>query len=75
MRLSWCDKIAVIWGGILLLIMAAAWKGPQFMLSDWGVWYILWLVVGIPWLILRLVDLVTGGPGRRRGIITARIIR
>lgn len=78
MRLAWCDKVALIWGGFLFVILAAAWRGPILLPSDqypplWlGAWQFGWWIVGIPWLILRLIDFAAGGPWRRRGFIVAR---
>jgi hypothetical protein len=97
MRLAWCDKIAIVWGGALFLILACAWQGPYFWWTEarylpatsslvgpatplnevfpplWlGAWDFGWRIVGIPWLILRLIDLVIGGPTRRRGVIVVR---
>lgn len=62
----WADRIAAVWGGLLLVIMFMAWKGPMFMLSDPGVWYVLWLILGIPWLVLRGLDLAFTGRVRLR---------
>lgn len=62
--LIWADRVAVVWGGLLLTIMFIAWRGAEPMLSDPGVWHILGLIVGIPWMILRGLDLIVTGQFR-----------
>jgi hypothetical protein len=57
----WADRVALVWGSLLIAIMALAWKGPGYLLDDAGVWYILELAVGIPWLILRGLDIIFTG--------------
>ncbi len=80
MRLAWCDKVALVWGGTLFLILACAWRGGWIFWYDgmppiWlGAWQFGWWLVGIPWLFLRFIDLALGGPARRRGVISARVL-
>jgi hypothetical protein len=57
----WVDRLALAWGGLLIIIGAMAWKGPGYLLDDPGVWYILELLVGLPWLILRALDFIVTG--------------
>lgn len=65
-RMAWCDRVAVAWWFLLFVVMETAWKGDHFILADRGIWYIFFLIVGIPWLALRCVDFIIGGPARRR---------
>jgi hypothetical protein len=62
----WCDRVVLAWWLLLALVMATAWKGDHSMLLDRGVWYIWFLIVFVPWVALRCVDFVIGGPSRRR---------
>ncbi len=57
----WVDRLALAWGALLILIGAMVWKGPGYLLDDPGIWYILELVVGLPWLILRALDFIVTG--------------
>ena len=76
MRLAWCDKIALIWA-ILLILFISFLQGPggfehslrpENIGGGWGM--LMWKLVAIPWIALRAIDLLTGGPARRRGVIT-----
>jgi hypothetical protein len=72
----WADRVAAVWGGLLLVVMTMAWQGPPaHPLDDPGVWYILELTVGIPWLVLRGIDLIFTGRVRlgRTGEALGRI--
>lgn len=80
--LPWCDRIALSWGLFLFLILTAAWRGPYLWWDGtvpplWeGAWEFGWWLVGIPWLALRLIDFVAGGPLRREpGPLKRLIIR
>jgi hypothetical protein len=80
MRLAWCDKAALIWamivvGGILFLQQPGGFERSLQAenIGEWG--NLLWRVVGIPWLVLRAVDLIAGGPARRRGVFTVHRLR
>jgi hypothetical protein len=76
MRLAWCDKIALVW--LLFLILAISFLQqpggfenslrPENIGGGWGA--LLWKLVAIPWLVLRGIDLLLGGPWRRRGVVT-----
>lgn len=55
------DRLALVWGGFLIIIMAMVWRGDGFLLDDPGIWRVLGLVVGIPWLALRALDIVFTG--------------
>lgn len=57
----WADRLALGWAALLIFVMTLAWKGPGFPLDDGGVWYILELIVGIPWLVLRVLDFIFTG--------------
>jgi hypothetical protein len=81
MRLAWCDKIGLAWGLFLAFVLAAAWKGTWLWWGDglppywYGLWEFGWRFVGVPWLALRLLDMVTGGPSRRAGQFIVRPLR
>jgi hypothetical protein len=62
----WADRLALVWGILLIVVMAMVWKGPGFLLDDAGIWYILELVVGLPWIVLRGLDIVLTGQVRLR---------
>jgi len=68
----WVDRLAIAWGAFLILIGAMVWKGPGYLLDDPGVWYILELTVGLPWLILRALDFIFTGRVRLGTLGSAR---
>lgn len=81
MRLAWCDKIAIFWAILLVLFIAALQRPGGFALSlqpenivdGWGA--LLGKLVLIPWIALRVIDLVCGGPSRRGGSTVVRWVR
>ena len=68
-QLIWADRVAVVWWGLIALLLWAVWKDPHSTpFSDPGVWHIFTLVVGIPWLLLRALDLIFTGQIRLRSM-------
>jgi hypothetical protein len=79
--MAWCDKLAVGLVAIIVtfFVMASflngginhvgpAWFGALFDIALRVVF-----VVGLPtWIVLRVIDWITGGPNRRRGVFTVR---
>ena len=77
MRLAWCDRVALGWAFVLILGVLFLQQPGGFERSlqsenigEWG--NLLWRLVGIPWLALRGIDLITGGPWRRNGVFIVR---
>lgn len=67
----WADRVAVVWAGVvfaaLLWISESADKFDHWMLeTNDGIRAVLVLILPV-WLLLRSLDWVAGGPGRRRG--------
>jgi hypothetical protein len=79
--MAWCDKLAIGLVGIVMTLFVLASflnGGLQHLGPSWfGAFFdIAWrvvLIIGLPsWVLLRIVDFVTGGPNRRRGVFTVR---
>jgi hypothetical protein len=65
MKLIWADRIAIFWAALLSLFFFCL-NGREAiagMLSDPNALFVLF---GIPWIVLRLIDWVCGGPTARR---------
>ncbi len=79
MRLAWCDKIAagllaLIALALLLLGMTADTRYTASWAEAWLwiVWFLGTHYVLPLWLFLRFIDLIGGGPWRRRGNFTVQ---
>lgn len=85
MRLCWADKIPLtLWliaVGFLLFLGQTGPTPPAYAnvtaAQHWGAFLdIVWIIsyeVFIPlWVILRVLDLITAGPARRRSVVTVR---
>lgn len=75
MRLCWADKIALTWGALLfgfifLMQQPGGFYTMFFTAYGWsaGTGPLIFKLILLPWLLLRGLDLLTGGPARRRGI-------
>ncbi len=65
MKLIWADKLAIFWATLVSLFFFCV-NGREAilgMLSDPKAMFVLF---GIPWIILRLLDWICGGPAARR---------
>lgn len=77
MRLAWCDKLALVWAmilvGMILFLQQPGGFERSLQSENVGEWWNLLLrLVVVPWVILRGIDLVCGGPARREGVIIVR---
>ncbi len=77
----WADRVACFWGLLFLLgwtLLISVSGGPAqivpFLLEP-HVLLMFLLAVGVPWLLLRALDFVFGGPIRRRGQVRATVYR
>jgi hypothetical protein len=70
--MAWCDKLAVIWFAFLFLLALLHSGLPIAIAHLFDP--TTWAVVLVPWLFLRAIDWITGGPNRRRGRIHAHIV-
>lgn len=74
----WADKIGIAAVALFSLFVWAVSDNPAFLAEPFSQQFksLLWLdlvFVVVPiWLPLRLIDLIAGGPRRRRGIIIVR---
>lgn len=75
--MCWADKIGAVWAFIayagLLLISNDKGAALAFFVSGEGLKYAL-IVAFSPWIFLRFVDLILGGPQRRKGWIKVQAI-
>ena len=63
MKLTWIDRLAIVWGGALWLLLVAL-SGVQHLV-DSGVLGTVLIFAGFPWMLLRGLDWAAGGPTRR----------
>lgn len=60
--LIWADRIALVWWAFLILVVYLLWADPHSSpFSDPNMWRLWGLFAGIPWLILRGLDLIVTG--------------
>ena len=65
MKLIWADRVALVCLGLLAILLCAAWRDPNTSpFSIVGI-RVLWefgrLVIGVPWLLMRALDLLLTG--------------
>ena len=66
-RVCWADKIALVWAAILWggMALLANGHGQPADALDINVIKAVLLLAGVPWLFLRVIDFLCGGPMRR----------
>lgn len=62
--LAWCDALAIVFGVLMLLVtwFEGGFRTHELWMENW--WPLLRIEL-VVWGVLRLIDLVTGGPWRR----------
>jgi hypothetical protein len=76
----WADKLALALLALVALILLVLGMGARTPSTEW--WGAFFSIMGflalhyaLPfWIFLRVVDVLTGGPWRRRGRVRARIV-
>lgn len=77
MRLAWPEKVAIIAAatiGTAVFLFGAAINGAstsyEWVNAGGEIWLHFCRIVVLPlWIVLRIIDMLCGGPRRRRGII------
>lgn len=80
MRLAWCDRLALIWGlvviGAILFMQQPGGFERSLQAENIGEWgNLIFRIILVPWLVLRIIDLLSGGPARRSGSTVVRWVR
>lgn len=78
--LAWPERVSILLGIALLgaVLMLGTFLNASSASSDWvtagaQIWWQLAKIFIFPlWVVMRLIDIVGGGPGRRKAIIAAR---
>ena len=65
LRICWADRVAAIWAVVVLGVLYML-HAPGVAPSAWGD-VVLTLIVPL-WIFLRLLDLIMGGPRRRKSV-------
>jgi hypothetical protein len=69
----WADRVAIVW--LIIFATFDAWAKINMTQSgiDDKFFVAIGVFVGIPWLFLRAVDWIAGGPARRKGQVIGYI--
>lgn len=62
----WVERIIVLWAFVVLGLLSLAGAFAPNVPAAANFWQAFTVFIAPPWIFLRLVDLVTGGPLRRR---------
>lgn len=74
MGICWADRVVAAWALIVFAILILAGSGgthgaePLYVFThnaNSGGLHALFILIGVPWLFLRGIDLLAGGPQRR----------